>query len=70
MNSREQYEKSYNYMNDLQKGLTGTAITIDFTKLDEVTAGEVRDLLNRCFVRRKGTIFSTILNGAHNGYFD
>lgn len=68
MTSREDYEKSYNYLNDLSKGLTLESITINFNKLDEKSEAELRDLLNRFTVRRKGEIWRSVLSGAHNGY--
>lgn len=68
MTSREDYEKSYNYINDLSKGLTLDSITIDFSKLDEKSSGELRDLLNRFTVRRKNEIWNSVLCGTHNSY--
>lgn len=65
MDSRETYEKSYEYLGDLSKGLTLEAITIDFKKLDEKTKGEMRDLLSRYIVKRKGEIWRNILSGPH-----
>ena len=34
MDSREVYEASYNYQLNLQKAITGPAVTIEFNKLD------------------------------------
>lgn len=66
MDSRETYEKSYNYLGDLSKGLTLEAITIDFKKLDEKSRAELRDLLSRYTVKRKGEIWNNILSGPHS----
>ena len=63
MNSREDYQESYNYLGALQKALTVDQITIDFKKLDDKSKGEVIDLLNRFCNRRKSEIWNNILNG-------
>lgn len=66
MDSREVYEASYNYQLELQKAITGTGITIDFSKLDSKSQGELRDQLNRFFIRRRSEIYNNILSGVHN----
>lgn len=66
MDSRDTYENSYNYQLDLQKGLTGSAVTIDFEKLDEKSKCELIDTLNRFFIRRRSEIYNNILSGVHN----
>ena len=65
MNSLEHYQNSYNYMLDLQKALTGPAITIDFEKLDEKSKGEFIDILNRTCIRRRSEIYNNVLVGVH-----
>lgn len=65
MNSLEHYQDSYNYMLDLQKALTGSAITIDFEKIDEKSKGELTDTLNRFFIRRRSEIYNNVLAGVH-----
>ena len=66
MDSRETYEESYNYLADIERGLTGSGITIDFNKLDEKSRAEARDILTRFCVRRKGQIWNNILSGPHS----
>ena len=65
MDSRETYENSYNYQSNLQRALTGSAITIDFNKLDEKSKCELLDTLNKFFNRRKSEIYNNILSGVN-----
>lgn len=65
MNSIDDYQNSYNYQLDLQKSLTGSAITIDFEKLDEKSKGELIDTLNRFFIKRRSEIYNNVLAGVH-----
>lgn len=66
MDSRETYEQSYNYQLDIQKALTGSAVTIEFAKLDEKSKCELIDTLNRFCIRRRSEIYNNILSGVHN----
>lgn len=66
MDSREVYEASYNYQLELQRAITGPGVTIDFSKLDAKSQGELRDQLNRFFIRRRSEIYNNILSGVHN----
>ena len=66
MDSREVYEASYNYQLNLQKAITGPAVTIEFNKLDSKSKGELIDMLNRFFIRRRSDIYNNILSGPHS----
>lgn len=66
MESRDIYEKSYNYLDDIKKSLSVGSVTIDLSKLDTKSKGEVIDLLNRYCIKRRGEIWNNILSGPNS----
>ncbi len=70
MESREIYQESYNYLDTIKKNLSVGTITIDFSKLDTKSQGELSDLINRFCLRRRSEIWNKILSGNHDKYWN
>lgn len=55
------FEKSYQEIQKLKKDLiSGSTITVDFSKLDSRTAGVLREVLNNELTKRSNRILSII----------
>lgn len=70
MESREIYQESYDYLDDIKKGVCIETVTIDFNKLDTKSKGELINLLTNFCNRRRGEIWNKVLSGTHDGYFN
>ena len=66
MDSRETYEESYAYINKLAAQNMTDVVTIDYSKLDEISKGEFRAAINKVCVNRKREIYGNILCGPHS----
>lgn len=64
MEGNSVYTQSYKEIEKLIKGNTSGNFTIDYNKLDERTASELRLSITKVLTKRKGEIYRTI-SGAH-----
>lgn len=62
MESDKTYEESYKVICNLLKQCTCDSISIDFTKLDKQTAGELRQAIDKVLLRRKKEVGVMIVN--------
>lgn len=56
MEGTDVYRKSYNHMVSILKANTTDIITIDYKQFDAVTAGEVRNAIDKVLMKRKREI--------------
>lgn len=60
MESTKIYEECYKEILSMKKSLSSDVLNINFTKLDNNTAGELRDAISTVLSRRSSAIYNVI----------